>query len=301
MRYERELNRGKRPPLRLITTRDAPAAYPMILCVSDIIWNNSSYSHNSVPSDAHPELEVTDGWYRLRARIDAPMARAVRRGHIRIGRKIAFASAYLSSERKEGSEVLDCYSSTKLVISGNSSHMAPWHAKLGFSPGPCISTLRSLTPDGGVVAAMDVVVVKAHPIAYIEFISDEGGVQTHHGPMNESEEAATQEKWKKRWEHEMSKLRAEYQKKWDRYEGYLDRLERRLGPQEFTSSQDGKSSSSTSPKLSSHKLFQDFPLDVIEHIYDELEDPAEAPKVIAETKLMQLKTWSSNFRFGFPP
>lgn len=66
----------------------------------------------------------------------------------------------LSSEKKEGSEVLDSYNSTKLVISGNSSHMAPWHAKLGFSPGPFISTLRSLTPDGGVVTAMDLVVVK---------------------------------------------------------------------------------------------------------------------------------------------
>ncbi|KAG6889981.1 hypothetical protein C0995_012941 [Termitomyces sp. Mi166 len=274
--YERELDRGKRPPLRLVTTRDAPAAYPMILCVSNVFWGDSSYSNDSVPSDAHLELEVTDGWYRLRARIDAPMARAVRRGHIRIGRKIAFAGAYLSSERKEGSEVLDSYNSVKLVISGNSSHMAPWHAKLGFTPGPCISTLRSLTPDGGMVATMDVVVVKTHPIAYIEFISGEGGVQTHQGPMNESEEAAAHEKWRKRWEHEMSKLRVEYEKKWDRYEGYLDRLERRLGSQEFTSSQDGKLTISTLLNL-----LTNFPLDVIENIYDELEDSAEAPKLIA--------------------
>ncbi|KAG5733003.1 Breast cancer type 2 susceptibility like protein [Termitomyces sp. T112] len=262
-RYERELNQGKRPPLRLVTTRDAPAAYPMTLCVSDIFWGGSTYSNDNVYSDAHPELEVTDGWYRLRARIDAPMARAVRRGHIRIGRKFVFAGAHLSSEKKDGSEVLDSYDSVKLVISGNSSHMAPWHAKLGFSPGPYISSLRSLTPDGGSIAAMDFVVVKMHPIAYIEFIPGEGGTQTHQGPMNESEETAAHEKWKKRWEHEISKMRAEYEKRWERYEGYLDRLERRLGPQEFMSSQD------------------DFPLDVIENIYDELEDPAEAPKVIA--------------------
>ena len=42
---------------------------------------------------SHPELEVTDGWYRLRARVDAPLARAIRRGVIRIGRKMAVAGA----------------------------------------------------------------------------------------------------------------------------------------------------------------------------------------------------------------
>lgn len=69
-------------------------------------------------------------------------------------------SLQLSSERKEPSEVLDAYNSTKLVIFGNSSHMAPWYTKMGFQRGPCISTLHSLTPDGGVVTAMDFVVIK---------------------------------------------------------------------------------------------------------------------------------------------
>ena len=66
----------------------------------------------------------------------------------------------LSSERKDPTEVLEAYNSTKLVISGNSSRMAPWHAKLGFQTGPCISTLHSLTADGGIVTTMDLVVIK---------------------------------------------------------------------------------------------------------------------------------------------
>jgi breast cancer 2 susceptibility protein len=48
----------------------------------------------------------------------------------------------------------------KLVLSGNSSHLLPWDAKLGFTKGPSIATMYSLTPDGGPIAAMDVVVVK---------------------------------------------------------------------------------------------------------------------------------------------
>jgi len=57
-------------------------------------------------------------------------------------------------------EVLEAYNSTKLVISGNSSQLAPWHAKLGFQMGVSIATLNSLTPDGGVIAVMDLVVLK---------------------------------------------------------------------------------------------------------------------------------------------
>jgi breast cancer 2 susceptibility protein len=57
-------------------------------------------------------------------------------------------------------EILDAYNSTRLVISGNSSHLAPWHAKLGFQTGPCISTLHHLNGDGGHVAVMAIVVIK---------------------------------------------------------------------------------------------------------------------------------------------
>lgn len=48
----------------------------------------------------------------------------------------------------------------KLVLCGNSSHLAPWDAKLGFVMRPWVATMNSLTPDGGTVPAMDVVVLK---------------------------------------------------------------------------------------------------------------------------------------------
>jgi breast cancer 2 susceptibility protein len=46
-----------------------------------------------MPIESHPELELTDGWYRLKAQVDLPMARAVRKGVIRVGRKIGVAGA----------------------------------------------------------------------------------------------------------------------------------------------------------------------------------------------------------------
>lgn len=90
-RYERELNTGSRPPLRKICTQDAPASCPMILCVSGITWSEGGVDEDGLPVPPHPKLEVTDGWYRLRAQIDDSLARAVRKGVLRVGRKIAVA------------------------------------------------------------------------------------------------------------------------------------------------------------------------------------------------------------------
>jgi len=91
--YEKELNRGARPALRLITAQDASARLHMVLCVSDITWSRSGIGDDGLPLVPHPTLELTDGWYRLRAQVDEVLARAARRGVIRVGRKIAVSGA----------------------------------------------------------------------------------------------------------------------------------------------------------------------------------------------------------------
>ncbi|KAJ6502679.1 hypothetical protein DFH09DRAFT_1202410 [Mycena vulgaris] len=261
-RYERELNGGVRPPLRSIATQDAPASCPMVLCVSNITWSEAGVTDDGMPIEPHPELEVTDGWYRLRAQVDAPLARAVRRGLVRVGRKIGVVGARLSNERKEASEVLEAYNSTKLVLSGNSSHLVPWHERMGFQIAPWVATMNSLTADGGVVAAMDIVVLKVYPVAFLEFFEDENGEKQREGPRNERDEAEADEKWKRRREVHESKLREELAKKEMRYQGYAERLERRAGAR-FAPSAD------------------DEPGDGIEELYDELEDPAGAATVLS--------------------
>lgn len=55
---------------------------------------------------------------------------------------------------------MEAYNNTYLDLSGNSTHLAPWHAKLGFVKDPFIATLDSLTPDGGRVPAMDLIITK---------------------------------------------------------------------------------------------------------------------------------------------
>ncbi len=65
----------------------------MVLCVSNIFWSPSGITEDGLPIEPHPELEITDGWYRLRAQVDLPLARAVRRGILRVGGKIGVAGA----------------------------------------------------------------------------------------------------------------------------------------------------------------------------------------------------------------
>jgi breast cancer 2 susceptibility protein len=64
----------------------------MIVCVSRVFLTEGRRNSDGTAGD-DPELEITDGWYRLRAEVDKPLARAIRRGVIRAGRKIGVVDA----------------------------------------------------------------------------------------------------------------------------------------------------------------------------------------------------------------
>jgi breast cancer 2 susceptibility protein len=65
----------------------------MVLCISDITWPDGSDQDAGTRASVMPQLEVTDGWYRLRADVDDSMARAMHRGTLRVGMKILVAGA----------------------------------------------------------------------------------------------------------------------------------------------------------------------------------------------------------------
>ncbi|KAJ3837344.1 hypothetical protein F5878DRAFT_219187 [Lentinula raphanica] len=259
-RYEREMNLGIRAPFHLITTQDHPSTAPMVLCISDIIWPQASSSNANLP----PQLELTDGWYRLRAQIDLSMVNAIKRGKLRIGRKIAVMGCKLDTERKDPLEPLEAYQSTKLILHGNSSQLAPWHAKLGFQRGLYIFTTHSLTPEGGNIAMMDIVVVQVHPVAYLEICIGPDGRKHQEGPRNGTDEAACREKWRKKREAAESRIYDAHEKKVARYLSYAERLEQKAA----------RFACSAVEELS----------DDIDSLYDELEEPEDAARVLSKTK-----------------
>ncbi|KAJ3855253.1 BRCA2, oligonucleotide/oligosaccharide-binding, domain 1-domain-containing protein [Lentinula lateritia] len=263
-RYEREINLGIRAPFHLITTQDHPATAPMVLCVSNIIWPEASSSLEGQQRNPQPLVEVTDGWYLLRAQIDVSMTNALKKGKLRVGRKIAVVGSRFETERKDPLEPLEAYQSTKLVFSANSSQLAPWHAKLGFQRGPYIFTMHSLTPEGGNIALMDIVVLQVHPVAYLEFRIDSDGKKHQEGPRNEADEAACKESWRKKREAAESKIYEMHEKKIARYLSYAERLDQKAAR--------------FAPSLSED------PPENIDSLYEELEVPEDAGQVISQTK-----------------
>ncbi|KAF9516595.1 hypothetical protein BS47DRAFT_1340741 [Hydnum rufescens UP504] len=221
-RYERDLNRTQRPVVRLIQERDASSSRPMVLCVSAIHWSEEVVTDaGSVPS--HPKLELTDGWYRIRATVDAALARATRKKKIRLGTKI-FMSGIRLDAPGEPKEVLKAYSSSSLTLCGNSTTLARWDARLGVSQpqAPITASLRSLNPDGGVVMLLDIVVEKLFPVGYLETAAEGKRLI----PTNAAEEQDARTKWEETRQVEEAKIKSELKSRWFALEGIAERAER---------------------------------------------------------------------------
>ncbi|KAG9119159.1 hypothetical protein FRC07_005976 [Ceratobasidium sp. 392] len=204
-RYEREINRAERPAVRLIQEHDASPAQAMVLCVSDIQLHDNDEA----------EIELTDGWYRIRTVSDKTLARAAKKGKLAVGRKIALEGG------TEGKEVLKAYQSSALKIGGNSTSLAPWDARLGFQPCPYIASLRSLTADGGPVALLDVQVLKLFPVGFVE--TDQTGQSSK--PRDQSGEDEAQRAWEERRINEASKWRIQFEKQIERMKAAVGKLE----------------------------------------------------------------------------
>lgn len=117
----------------------------------------------------------------------------------------------------EGAEVLEAFDKSRLIISGNSTSLARWHAKMGPQPEPFIAGLSSLSVDGGQIMLMDIIIEKLFPIAYIN--ASKG---SREGPWNEDEERVRADQWREKYQAESTSLREKLSK---RLEGIEDLVE----------------------------------------------------------------------------
>ncbi|WVW86946.1 hypothetical protein I302_109002 [Kwoniella bestiolae CBS 10118] len=200
-RYEREYGSAERSTIKRIQEHDSSPSLPMVLVISGIrqaqVEGKSKYS-----------LELTDGWYRIKTQIDESIQRAVTKGRVAVGRKIAISGAKLESGN-DGQDVLEAINNSHLIISGNSSSLAKWHVRLGKQPQPFIASLSSLSVDGGVITLMDVVLEKIFPIAF---------TNKNEAPWGEEEEQARQQEWMNRYEGERTRLGEKMRKEMEKME-----------------------------------------------------------------------------------
>ncbi|CAI2183920.1 17602_t:CDS:10, partial [Funneliformis geosporum] len=173
----REINNAHRSALKMIIEGDAAASMPMILCVSDIIKEDTSHvtpGENNVKGNICKItyiLELTDMWYKIRADIDLPLQRAIIKSKLQIGCKVEICGAKIVGG-PVGIPALEVSNSIRLKLSANSTKLAHWDAKLGFNRVCPYATLRSLCPDGGYIFAIDILVLRKYPITFRETMID---------------------------------------------------------------------------------------------------------------------------------
>ncbi|WVN86368.1 uncharacterized protein L203_101532 [Cryptococcus depauperatus CBS 7841] len=208
--YERECGVAQRSLIKRIQEHDSSPSLPMVLVVNDIHCAENEDEGEGDKSKQIIYLVLTDGWYPIRAQIDECLSRAVKKGKISIGRKLAITGAKLESEN-DGTDVLDAFDSSRLVLSGNSTSLAKWDSRLGMQPRPFIASLSSLSVDGGIVTLMDIIIDRVYPLAYTN-----GDKNSKEPPWDQKEETEREEQWKEHYIGEQMRLQEQLTKQMDK-------------------------------------------------------------------------------------
>ncbi|NXG55740.1 BRCA2 protein, partial [Hemiprocne comata] len=216
-RYDLEVDKSKRSAIKKITERDDAAGKTLVLCVSKVISLNTVVSPSSSNKNVESKkeaaiIEVTDGWYGIRALLDPPLKAFLCRRRLTVGQKIIVHGAELVGSQN-GCTPLEAPDSLMLKISANSTRCARWNAKLGFhrDPRPFPLPLSSLYSEGGAVGCIDVVIQRTYPIQWMEKTSA-GSYVFRNSRAEEREAAKHAEDQQKKLEALFAKIQAEYEK-----------------------------------------------------------------------------------------
>ncbi|NXJ18259.1 BRCA2 protein, partial [Dicrurus megarhynchus] len=216
-RYDLEVDKSKRSAIKKIMERDDAAGKTLVLCISKIMSLNtvvspSSSNKNMESKKAAALIEVTDGWYGIRALLDPPLKAFLDRRRLTVGQKIIVHGAELVGPQN-GCTPLEAPDSLLLKISANSTRRARWHAKLGFhrDPRPFPLPLSSLYSEGGAVGCIDVVIQRTYPIQWMEKTSA-GSYVFRNSRAEEREAAKHAEDQQRKLETLFAKIQAEYEK-----------------------------------------------------------------------------------------
>ncbi|XP_058042608.1 breast cancer type 2 susceptibility protein isoform X2 [Ahaetulla prasina] len=222
-RYDIEVDKSQRSAIKRITERDDVAGKTIILCISKII----SFSTNIPPTadgkstteDNKKEvaiIEVTDGWYGIRAVLDPPLQSLLSRQKLTVGQKIVVHGAELVGSQ-DASTPLEAPESLMLKITANSTRRARWYAKLGYyrDPRPFSLPLSSLFSDGGTVGCIDVIVQRIYPMQWMEKTST-GSCVFRNNRAEQREAAKFAENRQKTLEALLAKIQANFEKSDDK-------------------------------------------------------------------------------------
>jgi hypothetical protein len=177
-RYEREINQMRRPVLRRVLERDSPSTIPMVLLVSAIRSFGMCFEEENEENEEEKckrllypaEIEVSDGWYSVRAVLDDVLSSHLRANRIRVGSKMFVQNCQLNGTPEgEGVQPLksEAYKA-RLLLHSNSCRPCKWDAKLGLQKVNLTVPLCSVRIDGGDVPRVLLRIDRHFPPVYRE-------------------------------------------------------------------------------------------------------------------------------------
>ncbi|XP_031321715.2 breast cancer type 2 susceptibility protein [Camelus dromedarius] len=216
-RYDVEIDRSRRSAIKKIMEKDDTAAKTLVLCVSEIASLSTDTSEtpssktSGIDTTKAAVVELTDGWYAIKAQTDPPLSALIKNGRLTVGQKVIIHGAELVGS-PDACTPLEAPESLMLKISTNSTRPARWYAKLGFSPDPrpFPLPLSSLFSDGGNVGCVDIIVQRAYPIQWME--KTPSGLYIFRNEREEEKEATKHaEAQQKKLEALFTELQAEFE------------------------------------------------------------------------------------------
>jgi len=154
----------------------------MVLCVSTVrVWGGAppptpgSGGGGSVgagdASGTPAEVELTDGWYWVRAVLDGPLSALLRRGWFGEGSKLLIVHAELAGDAQPAPPLEACKRAC-LKVHYNGCRRARWDAKLGFCAAAAHPSsgfhapLAAVHASGGLVPCLTLMVTRVYPLLF---------------------------------------------------------------------------------------------------------------------------------------
>ncbi|XP_024011976.1 protein BREAST CANCER SUSCEPTIBILITY 2 homolog B [Eutrema salsugineum] len=175
-RYEREVNHGHCSAIKRILSGDAPASSMMVLAVSAInpkTDNDSQETHGS-DSGSNMKVELTDGWYSMKAALDVMLTKQLNAGKLFVGQKLRILGAGLSGWANPTSPLEAVVSNTIcLLLNINGTYRAHWADRLGFCKEVGVPlAFNCIKCNGGPVPKTLAGITRIYPILYKERVGE---------------------------------------------------------------------------------------------------------------------------------
>ncbi|BDA43385.1 probable breast cancer type 2 susceptibility protein homolog at C-terminar half [Coccomyxa sp. Obi] len=173
-RYEREFGRGHRSVLKKVLEQDEPPQRPMVLCLAAILQPRPPAGEEGRQTSPGPEqrqVEMTDGWYSVRATLDAGLSRMLAEQKLHVGTKVRVCGSELTAGSP--SDVLEASHQCFLHLHFNGCHRVAGATPLGWTANrSVIVPLGAVRPGGGAVPRTCIVVQRCYPPLYRDCTSD---------------------------------------------------------------------------------------------------------------------------------